>query len=893
MDNLWKEILEKNPRERLKWEKHPLDVLKDLPKIVKDGYEKTPEEDIVRLQWYGFYHDKPRTGYFMLRIKIPGGTLNPEQLETVGLLAEEFKDYAEITTRQDIQLHWVSLERFSYVLETLSKVGLYTAGACGDTVRNITTCPVCGIDKYELFGVLESIRKLEEFFHNKENVKYFNLPRKFKITLSACPYHCNHPELHDLAFVGTLKNGKEGFAVWVGGGLSSTPRLAKPLGIFIEKDRVLEVAKAIVDVWADDPESRKSFVKARIKYLVDRIGVERLREKVLQKLSFTPDSLEEEPKPIGRNFHVGVGKQKQEGFVYVCLPIEGGRVSGSQLRKLAELAKELDLSIRLSQRQNLILTHIPEEKLQEVLNKTRQMGFSIEKSLARSVSIACTSDPFCNYSVGSAKETLIEILDFLEKEVGELSDISIGVDGCPHACAHHWLNDIGLQATYIRHPDGSLESGLNLILGGSYGEEANIGKIVAKRVPIALVKEYLKRLIIAYRSSGYKSFSNFVRSLSDESLLNILHGAEGKEEEKESNVRTVKIRVFGPISKFFEGLTEIDAVINDETRTIFDVVSKLEREFPGFKGKAIDSNGEIKPYLKIFLKGEDIKFLDGANTLVRDGDEIEIYPALAGGAPYYDEREIYELALEYEDRNPIELLDWALKNFNQRFAIAWSGQAEDMVVLDMACKIDPHVRVFTIDTGRLHEETYQLIEEVRKVYDLSIEVYFPDRGEAERMVRDFGVNLFYKSVELRHLCCHVRKVRPLLRVLQGLDAWATGLRREQWASRHNIMKIEVDHDHGQIIKLNPLADWTERQVWEYIKTNAVPYNKLYDKSYKSIGCEPCTRAVSPDEDPRAGRWWWEENAPKECGIHCSLETGGFEKIADKILGGLKNGNTDT
>ena len=256
----------------------------------------------------------------------------------------------------------------------------------------------------------------------------------------------------------------------------------------------------------------------------------------------------------------------------------------------------------------------------------------------------------------------------------------------------------------------------------------------------------------------------------------------------------------------------------------------------------------------------------------------------------FDELEIHELAVEYEDLSAEEVLSWAIENFYPKLYIAWSGQAEDMVLLDMSWRVNPEVRVFTVDTGRLHEETYRLMEEVEKRYGIRIEVFFPDREEVEDMVGRFGINLFYRSVELRHLCCHVRKVRPLVRALQKVDAWVTGLRREQWASRHNIMKIEVDHDHGQIVKVNPLADWTEEEVWKYIRENKVPYNELYEKGFRSLGCVPCTKSVAPFEDPREGRWWWEENAPKECGMHCSLETGGFEKIADKVLEGLKDGD---
>ncbi|MCS7284437.1 MAG: nitrite/sulfite reductase, partial [Hydrogenobacter thermophilus] len=449
------EVIEKNPRERLKAEKHPLDILEELPTIIDRGYEDTPEEDMVRLQWYGLYHDKPRVGYFLLRVKVPGGILNPEQLRVVGELSSRFGDYAEITLRQDIQLHYIRLEHLPDVFESLKSVNLFPVGACGDTVRNITTCPLCGLEKDELFDVRECVQKLEGFFHHPENRDYFNLPRKFKITVSACPYHCNMPEMHDLAFVGTVFEGKEGFAVWIGGGLSSTPRIARKLGIFVEKERVLSLAKAVVDLWSEDPENRKSFVKARFKYMVDRLGVEKIKSMILERLDFTPQPLDEEPLPVKRYFHTGVGRQKQEGFYYLGIPLPAGRVRGSQLLALAELAQEFNLSIRLSQRQNIILVNISQEDLREVRDRVKELGFHLDVGETRAISVACTSDPFCNYSVGSAKEALLELLDYLEEKLGKLEGVSIGVDGCPHACAHHWLNDIGLQATHLRHPDGS------------------------------------------------------------------------------------------------------------------------------------------------------------------------------------------------------------------------------------------------------------------------------------------------------------------------------------------------------------------------------------------------------------------------------------------------------
>ncbi len=263
--------------------------------------------------------------------------------------------------------------------------------------------------------------------------------------------------------------------------------------------------------------------------------------------------------------------------------------------------------------------------------------------------------------------------------------------------------------------------------------------------------------------------------------------------------------------------------------------------------------------------------------------------AVDGGRDLLDEYEAGQLANDFDFATPEEVLGWALERWHPRLAICTSFQAEGMALFDMAWRIDPAVRLFTVDTGRLPQETYDMIERIREHYGVEVEVYFPDAAKVEAMVNRHGPNLFRRAVEARLLCCHVRKVEPLVGVLDGLDAWVTGLRREQWASRANIRKIEVDHDHGGLAKLSPLADWTSEEVKDYNRAHGVPAHALYEQGYTSIGCAPCTRATRPGEDPRAGRWWWEKNAPKECGIHCPIETGGFEHEVEAMLHGGAHG----
>ena len=225
--------------------------------------------------------------------------------------------------------------------------------------------------------------------------------------------------------------------------------------------------------------------------------------------------------------------------------------------------------------------------------------------------------------------------------------------------------------------------------------------------------------------------------------------------------------------------------------------------------------------------------------------------------------------------SPQDLLAWGLERYGRRIALSSSFGAEDVVLIDMLSHIDPKARIVTLDTLRLHTETYAVIDAIRDRYGVDIEIFYPDLGAVDRMVKDHGYNCFYQSVDFRKLCCGIRKVDPLERALGDLDAWISGMRRDQAATRTDVALVEIDAVHGGIAKLNPLASWTSDQVWAYIREHDVPYNALHDQGFPSIGCAPCTRAVQPGEDPRAGRWWWElDPTQKECGIHIGYDPSG-------------------
>ncbi len=246
-------------------------------------------------------------------------------------------------------------------------------------------------------------------------------------------------------------------------------------------------------------------------------------------------------------------------------------------------------------------------------------------------------------------------------------------------------------------------------------------------------------------------------------------------------------------------------------------------------------------------------------------------PRADSRSPGLSSATLIELNQRFQDAPAEELLRWAIQTFAPKLALASSFGAEDMVLIDMLAKLEPRTKMFTLDTGRLPEETYDLMERVRERYKVAIESYFPNRDAVEELERERGFYSFRRSIEERKFCCHIRKVEPLGRALAGLDAWMTGLRREQALTRAGVDLVEIDASHGSICKLNPLAPWTEEQVWAYIREHRVPYNALHDRAYPSIGCAPCTRAVKPGEDIRAGRWWWENPDTKECGLH--IESG--------------------
>ena len=522
----WETILKRNSVERLKHELFPTELTNQWERVAGTEYEKLPEEDIVRLQWFGLYHDKPKVGHFMMRVKIPSGILSAEALRTIGEISERYgRDEGELTTRQNIQLHYITLDRFPEILDRLKGAGVTTMGGCGDVVRNITGCPVAGIGREELFDATGVISEAAAFFYG--NREYSDLPRKHKITIAACPGQCNAPEINCVALVGTSKDGRDGFAIRVGGGQSSTPRLSRDLGVFITREQALAAMRAILDVWRLTTEYRISRVKARLKFMIDDYGPDGFRKLVEERLGYAMESLPELPLPDREGEHMGVHEQKTPGHCYAGFPVRLGLMTGRQMRELAGIAGDIGGDIRLTRRQNFILTGIPKERVSEVVDWVGAIGFPLDANGLYASSIGCIGDTHCNFSVVSTKPKLGAIIERLTSQFGDkVSALKLNLDGCPHACGQHWTGDIGLQGTTARGPKGEPLEAFDIILRGGLGRDAAIGKPLLRRVPSAQVEDYVSRLFAGYLENHLpqESFARFCVRMPDNDLISLAQG---------------------------------------------------------------------------------------------------------------------------------------------------------------------------------------------------------------------------------------------------------------------------------------------------------------------------------------------------------------------------------
>ncbi len=498
--------------EHVKRAKDGLDVWNDILRYAKEGFSAIAEDDFPRMRWYGIYQQKPNEGHFMWRIRISGGRLKPWQLREIAHVANDHgRGFGDVTTRQCIQLHWLTIESFPDALERIgNKAGLYTQFACGDTPRNVCSCPLSGLLKNEILDVGNLPKQLSDMFKAAGH-EFSNLPRKFKTTISGCPLHCNQPQINDVSAFGVRRkrNGIEerGLGIVVGGGLSSTPHFGQGLRVFVPEAKIQEQIPAIwrgmCEIFRDADELRYKRIRARLKFLVADRGWKWIRDELEQRIGFELEHDDEIVSPRGalHTDHMGIGELK-DGSFYVGIPIERGRWTATQMHAVADLTERFgtpNSEVRLSQKQNVIITGVPKANVAELVRELQQFGLDPEAPLWRHNLISCTGIQFCNLAVVETKQRAYEILKYLEEKVNLDSPVMLSISGCPNSCAQYQVADIGLTGTKSQW-EGQKVDAYDLCVGGRFGENPEFVRTLFEKVPTPIIHRQIEGVMQAYMS---------------------------------------------------------------------------------------------------------------------------------------------------------------------------------------------------------------------------------------------------------------------------------------------------------------------------------------------------------------------------------------------------------
>jgi sulfite reductase (ferredoxin) len=535
--------------ERLKVEKNPWDLFDEVRQFAREGRSSVvPEWASAYFKWWGIYTQGDgagvtggkggegiATGYFMMRIAMPNGLLAASQLRVIGELTRKHaRNLADISVRQNFQLHWLTIESLPEVVDALDSVGLSPRGACGDVVRNVTGCPLAGIASHEILDASDLAVEIQrELVGNND---FYNLPRKFKITITGCPYWCSYPEINDIGFTGVrrqLANGsfETGFSLRVGGGLSKEPHLAVKLDAFVRPEQVVTVARAICEIFRDQPVLRENRDHARLKYLFLRNGwtAETFFAEIEARTRFKLEAAvaDQVPDDIYRD-HVGIHAQKQPGLSYVGVSVLRGRLTGDQLVAAADLAERFGSGhLRTTVMQNLIFVNIATDRALELVEGLRSLDLRVEGSSFWRGAIACTGTEFCKLAITETKGFTRWLVDELEERVpGFDQQLKLHVTGCPNSCGQHWIADIGIEGKKIKQ-EGKMIDAYYFCVGGSVGAHAATGRPVGYRIPAPEVPGAIERLLKTYqdtRRPGENLRAYFARH-SNEELRAQLAGA--------------------------------------------------------------------------------------------------------------------------------------------------------------------------------------------------------------------------------------------------------------------------------------------------------------------------------------------------------------------------------
>ncbi len=543
--NPYRTIHKLNEQELLKQRRHPFEVAEA---IISTYAKKGPEAlfavpgEVERLKWVGIYPQRQGGDAFMMRIKVPGGVLSSAQVREVGLAAEAFAEgptdhplfgnhYADITTRQTIQLHWLTMASIPKIWERFARVGLTSIQACGDCARNVTSCPVSGVDPHEHVDGLATAQAISEFFTG--NRTYANLPRKFKIAVGSCTENCCRAEINDIALWPATRDGVAGFNVLVGGGLSDGERLATPIDIFITPDQAVELARAIAQLFGE-LGNRENRGLARMRYLTQELGPERFRDELLARLRFEPLNAGESVLTGYRRDHVGVHPQRQEGLSYVGCVVPVGRMNGRDLVEAARLADAYgDGTVRFTVDQNFILTGVPNDRVDALLAEELIQRYSPNAGPFTRGIQACTGNEFCRYAITETKERAVKLAQRLDARLGELpassplrtTPLRVHVSGCSASCAQPQIADIGLRGAIDRSRE-SLDEAYDLGVGGTLGPDAGFLNWVEGALPSRNLESAITRLVTTFHDerTDDESFTTWSRSVPLDALRRVVKG---------------------------------------------------------------------------------------------------------------------------------------------------------------------------------------------------------------------------------------------------------------------------------------------------------------------------------------------------------------------------------
>jgi sulfite reductase (ferredoxin) len=526
-----------NPAEAAKREDDGLNVRSRIENVyARNGFASIWPSDLRnRFRWHGLYTQRPETdGYFMLRIRIPGGALTSRQTDVVGQLSQRYgRDIADVTDRQNIQLHWIRIEDVPEIWRRLEEVGLSTTEACGDTPRNLLGCPLAGVDASEVVDASAALREANDKLEG--NPEFSNLPRKFKISISGCAHQCGQHEINDIGLVGAVgPRGERGFDLWVGGGLSTNPMFGSRLGVFVTVDQVVPVVLAITAVFRDWGY-RRARNRARLKFLVRDWGAEKFRAVLEEELGFRlADLPAAQESPISHREHLGVWPQK-DGRFYVGFAPKAGRISGHQLRVVARLADRFgDGRVRTTTQQKMVILDVASEDIDDLVDQLELLDLPVKPSPWRRGVMACTGIEFCKLAIVETKGRAAELFRYLEDRLPNFDEeVRINVNGCPNSCARYQTADIGLmgcqltERVHVTDATGGQVverrkvEGFLVHLGGHLGAQRTFGrKIKGVKVPASEVGPYVEALIRRFRSlrNTDENFAEFVNRLDSAEL---------------------------------------------------------------------------------------------------------------------------------------------------------------------------------------------------------------------------------------------------------------------------------------------------------------------------------------------------------------------------------------